>query len=339
MYENKTYENLIDEVLKTVSNDIDKSEGSLIFNAVAPAAWEISNVYISLDTMYNMFFFETADKEELIMRAVELGLSPNEGKSAIVKAEFNTEIPLESRFSIDDINYSVIEKIEDGIYKLECEEVGKVGNKLGTLTALEYIEDLEKSELIEILEQGEEEEETEHFRQRCFNYMKKPSTSGNKYDYYNWAMQCIGVGAVKVFPLALGAGTVKLVIADNDKRQASEELLKKVKEHIEEVRPIGATISVVSVQEKKISVTANIKLKNGIVLGSIQENFKQSLEEYFSQNSFDMTYVSIAKLGNILLDTIGVEDYSDLKLNNQTGNISLEQEEVAVVGKVELGVI
>lgn len=343
MFENMTYEYLLEKALEKVPNDMDKREGSVIYDAIAPAMAELADAYTYLEMTLNEAFGITATYHYLALRAYESGMLPYPASKAVLKGEFTPrEVVIKegTRFRLEDATYIVLEKIEDGVYKLECEIEGVKGNQqFGALIPIDYIEGLKTAELTEVLIAGIEEETEEHFRTRYFSLIQKPSTSGNKYDYYNWAMQCIGVGAVKVFPLAFGAGTVKLVIADNDKRQASEELLKKVKEHIEEVRPIGAMISVVSVQEKKISVTANIKLKNGIVLGSVQEDFKQLLNEYFSQNSFDMTYVSIAKLGNILLDTIGVEDYSDLKLNNQTGNISLEQEEVAVVGTVELGVI
>ncbi|PKB52312.1 hypothetical protein CRH03_25265 [Clostridium sp. HMb25] len=52
-------------------------------------------------------------------------------------------------------------------------------------------------------------------------------------------MECNGVGAAKVFPLADGPGTVKVVIADEDRSGASAALINKVKEHIEGLRPIG----------------------------------------------------------------------------------------------------
>lgn len=328
------------DLINSVDSDISKEEGTLIYNSFVAVAAELEQVYINLGLIEQNINIEKADREHLILKAKENNIKPFTATNAVWKAVFNIDVPLQVRFSAKELTYICIEKIEDKTYKLICEQKGTIGNiKQKELTSIEYLEGFENGELTILLTPACDEEETEAFRARYCSLIQKPSTSGNKHNYYNWAMECLGVGAVKVFPLALGPGTVKLVIADNDKRQASEELLKKVKEHIEEVQPIGATISVVSVQEKKISITANIKLKNGIVLGSVQEDFKQLLEEYFSQNSFDMTYVSIAKLGNILLETIGVEDYSDLKLNNQTGNISLEQEEVAVVGTVELGVI
>lgn len=61
--------------------------------------------------------------------------------------------------------------------------------------------------LTTILSAGTEEESDNALRARLLNVIQKPSTSGNRYDYYNWAMECEGVGAAKVFPLANGCRT------------------------------------------------------------------------------------------------------------------------------------
>ena len=51
------------------------------------------------------------------------------------------------------------------------------------------------------------------------------------------------------------------------------------------------------------------------------------------------TYVSLARTGNLLLNTAGVEDFSDLTLNGQSKNIELTDEEIAVAGSVVLEVM
>lgn len=51
-----------------------------------------------------------------------------------------------------------------------------------------------------------------------------------------------------------------------------------------------------------------------------------------------MSYVSLARVGNLLLGTDGVEDYSGLLLNGVSGNMALTEEEIAVTGTVTLEV-
>ncbi|SEU20227.1 Baseplate J-like protein, partial [Enterocloster clostridioformis] len=64
-----------------------------------------------------------------------------------------------------------------------------------------------KAELTGIIEDGSDEESTKALLERYLTKVQKPSTSGNRYDYYNWAMECEGIGAAKVFPLANGCRT------------------------------------------------------------------------------------------------------------------------------------
>ncbi len=56
MYENITYEVILQRMLDRVPNNIDKREGSIIYNALAPAAVELQNMYIEFDAILNEAF-------------------------------------------------------------------------------------------------------------------------------------------------------------------------------------------------------------------------------------------------------------------------------------------
>ena len=151
-------------------------------------------------------------------------------------------------------------------------------------------------------------------------------------------MECEGIGAAKVFPLANGPGTVKVIVADANMSAAGTGLLETVKNHIEELRPIGADVTVASVVEKAVNVSADIKLQAGRNLGTVQEVFRTSLAAYLRKEALDMSYVSMARVGNLLLGTDGVEDYSNLLLNGLSDNVAMSEEEIAVTGTVTLEV-
>lgn len=223
---------------------------------------------------------------------------------------------------------------------MECETAGAVGSReLGTLVPIDYIQGLTKAELTGIIEDGSDEESTKALLERYLTKVQKPSTSGNRYDYYNWAMECEGVGAAKVFPLANGPGTVKVIVADANMSAAGTGVLKMVREHIEELRPIGADVTVASVAEKAVNVSAGIKLQAGMNLGVVQNAFQAALTDYLHKEALDLSYVSLARVGNLLLGTEGVEDYSNLLLNGVSGNMALTEEEIAVTGTVTLEVM
>ena len=149
MYENQTYEVILERSLDRVGTDVDKQEGSVIMNAIAPVSAEHANLYILLDSLIENSYADTATREYLVLRCKERGITPYGATKAILKGKFNMEIPLNSRFSLDDLNYVSVAFIEsaDGYfyYQMECETEGTDGNKhFGALSAIEYInKDLE----------------------------------------------------------------------------------------------------------------------------------------------------------------------------------------------------
>ena len=76
MYEEATYEAILSRMLARIPEDFDKREGSIIYDALAPAAVELAMIYMELDAVLNQLFADTASREYLIRRAAERGHSP-----------------------------------------------------------------------------------------------------------------------------------------------------------------------------------------------------------------------------------------------------------------------
>ena len=349
-YSGKTYKNILKQQMDRVSDQVDKREGSVIMTALGPASWYLEGTYLDLQKMEENIYLPTAVGDALDLIAVAHGLERKKATQALRMGMFNLEIPLDSRFSTvtsgsDKAHvYRTLSlvKVSEGnyLYQMQCETAGEVGNGyIGRLLAVSYVQGLTSAELGEIITAGTDMEKDDDFRDRILQRVRLPSTSGNKYDYYNWAMEVSGVGGTKVFPLADGPGTVKVVIADANMQAAGEALVKEVYDYIEERRPIGATLTVKSAKEKSINVEAMVKLQNGVSLAEAQNRFQTSLSVYMQRNAFQSDYVSLAQIGNLLLNVAGIEDYNNLKLNGLGGNIPLVDEEIAVVGAVRLGVM
>ena len=182
MYENITYEDILQRMLDRIPASMDKREGSIIYDALAPAAVELQLMYIEFDTILSETFADTASRPFLIKRAAERGIIPYTATNAIVKGVFtptNVDV-LGKRFSCDEFNYIVVEKITDGEYKMQCETVGIKGNAtFGQMIPIEYIEGLETAEITEILIPGEDEEDTEVFRKRYLKSFESQAFGGN----------------------------------------------------------------------------------------------------------------------------------------------------------------
>lgn len=208
MYENKDFDTIMEEMLDSVSDKLDKREGSVIYDAIAPMAMELAQAYIDMDMILNESYADTASYYYLIKRAAERGIYPKEETYAVCKMVVEpvyAPISIGDRFALGDLNYEVSSIIDAsaGCYQLTCETAGIVGNQqLGDLLTIESKEDLndmETAAITEILIPGEEEEDVEDFRKRYFDSFTNISFAGNVADYKTRIADLNGVGACKVY--------------------------------------------------------------------------------------------------------------------------------------------
>ncbi len=206
MYEAMTYEVLLERMMeRALEHDRkqDSREGSMLWYGQAPAAVELQNLYIALDTILRETFADTASREYLILRAAERGLSPLKATPAILQLSVTPpSLPLEvnTRFSIGQLNYYVSEDLGGGNYAITCETPGEAGNDHSrTVIPIEYVDGLETCTVTALLVPGEEEEETQAFRQRYFDSLATKAFGGNRTDYIQKVNAIPGVGGVKIY--------------------------------------------------------------------------------------------------------------------------------------------
>ena len=105
MYEDQTYEAILDRLLENTRDDIDKTEGSVLYTAIAPAGLEFAIHYTELDGLIREGYADTCDRDNLILRCKERGITPYPATAAVLKGEFNVDIGVGQRFSLDELNY------------------------------------------------------------------------------------------------------------------------------------------------------------------------------------------------------------------------------------------
>lgn len=335
MYEDKTYENILQEMLNRVSNDVDKREGSVIYDALAPAAYFLADQYFQLSNFIDLVLPDTAVGEYLDRAVSGYGMSRKSASPTVRKIVTSGDISIGTRWVISDVVYRVTEQIEENVYGAECETAGKIGNTYsGSLEPLSAVSNV-TAELTDIITDGADEETDEALRARFYEKVRHPATSGNAYHYRQWALEVSGVGDAKVFPLDSGPGTVTVLIVDVDKKR-NTSLESAVSEYMETVRPIGASVTISSPTARTVDVSANIILDGAKTLDDVLAELKKQLAEYLKSLVFVDYRVSYAKIGSLLLNIEGVQDYDDLKLNNSTGNITVGVKEIPVMGAVNL---
>lgn len=352
MYENVTFEGIMEQMLERVPSSMDKREGSVIWDALAPAAVELQNMYIQLDVILKETFADTASLYYLKKRAAERGVYQIMGTKAIFRATFTPaelEIPIGSRFSCDKLNYVVIEKIYNGIYHLQCETAGTEGNNhFGTLIPIEYIEGLETASLTDLEIPAKDDEDVESLRERYLNSLTSQAYGGNIADYVEKTMKIEGVGGVKVTPVWNGGGTVKLTIIDSTFSVPSNELTATVQEAADPYghtglgygfAPIGHVVTVDGVKSLSIDVVTNITYQSGWNWDSTKSYILDAIDQYFKEISAtweDSTnlIVRISQLESRILDCEGVLDVTNTTLNGVASNLTLEKNYIPVRGTV-----
>lgn len=348
MFEHKTYEVLQNEVLDSIPDDVDKREGSIIYDATIHTIPKIAEFYSYLDVFLDQVFADTAEGEYLERRSAEFGVYKKYATAAIRKGIFRDnngtlmDIPVGSRFSYENIIFQATERISLGEYKLSAETTGTVGNLgLGAILPVEPVDNLGTAEINEVLTAGTDDELDDNLRNRLKIRVQRQATSGNVYHYEQWALSVPGVGVVKVMPVWNGPNTVKVILLSNEKGPVTQGVVDETFAYIEKERPIGAIVTVVSAQELPIHVSATLTLAPGATIEDIQTQFVAGLKEYLQSIAFvtnDLTnqpeLIRYTRIANVLLDIPPIIDYSNLLVNGGTSNIQPTAEQVGIVGEV-----
>ncbi|AGX43945.1 baseplate J/gp47 family protein [Clostridium saccharobutylicum] len=342
--------------MKSGITNVSTIEGSDIHNSQAPVSVELANTKLQLDEIFKKVFaksaLENGYSEWLEKRCEEFGIYRKSGDKATGYITFigqagatilaNTIVQTQTGLRYFTMDNAVIANGTTSIkVKVAAEYIGSAYNKIAnTITYLPIrLINITSITNEEAFENGYDVESNEDLCNRYIVKIQTPATSGNENHYKNWALEVVGVGDVKIFSETNLAGEhqngcVKVVIVNSNKLGADSTLVSNVLTHIEENRPIGCTPYVVSATEKAINVNAAIVLSDGYLIDNVKTNIENQLVDYFKSVAFKKTYVSYNKIGALIYETEGVEDYSNLTVNNGTINIPLGDIEIPVIGSV-----
>lgn len=332
--------------------NLDNREGSIIFNALAPAALELAIMYTELDNVLNQSFVNTASRDYILIGCEQMGMDITrfDAKAGVHKAEFNVEVPIGSRWNCDLFNYTVTEFMgmngEYYTYRMECETVGtSPNNQTGDLTPITDIpEGLNYAKLVECLIEGENESSDDEIRTAYYEFINNTATDGNVNQYERWCDEYNGIGNFKIFPLWNGANTVKVSILSASNRTATTELIAEFQKYLDPnsegmgngIAPIGAIVTVTTATEIPISVSATVTMKSGYTDTS---KITEALTKYFSDIAYEKTQISYMTIGATILGVEGVEYIDNLLVNGGTSNINLGNEEIPVIGTMNWTVV
>lgn len=354
--QNYSTEEIIDRMLKILPDNISKEENGWVCDLFYPVAISFSRAieFTLVEAIKNII--PKYSYGDILLGHGEnrnLFLKPATHAKAMltIKGVPQTHIPQGFAFStVSTPEQSGIvfyttqecEITETGFVEVECicAESGKKGN-VAAETILLMAKPMKGIVSVVNKEKaygGFEEETEESFRQRIAEFDANWGNSfvGSPADYRRWALEVAGVGGAHVISAKDDTGLVTIVLTDNDGMPAKQNICDDVENHImrydswyERLAPINAYLRVIPAEPITINVSATIELEHGYDEEQVKQTFLQNLREYLKTEDAH-TEVKYAEVGAVLINTLGVWDYAQLKINEGVENIEIAEYCVAV---------
>lgn len=301
--ESRDFDYCMDSMLDDVADGVDKRQGSIIYDAMAPAATRMAEQYLEMANIVRATYTQTAAGEFLDARGPERGLARQTASTAQVTAKFTdtdgnpiSNVEVGDQFASvgeEPIFYHVTEVNEDLTALLVAEEPGTRPNGyIGQILPVTPNDSLSWAEVVSIDVPAKDDETDDHFRERLLSPDTYNAYGGNVADYVDMLSKIESVGAGQIYPVWQGGGTVKLVILNNDRRAASSELVKQVKELVDPtdvegqgygLAPIDHLVTVVAPTEVPISIETTITPDTSTTVDSLKTAIEAGIESYFAQ--------------------------------------------------------
>lgn len=196
---------------------------------------------------------------------------------------------------------------------------------------------------------GSDRETDEDYTSRLLEAVQTPTGQGNKGDYKQWAQSVDGVTNATVIPLASGNNTVTVVLTGADNTAVPTAIVTEVQNLIDPntngdgsgLGPIGATVTVATVTNNNITLSATITHESGYTLDgtsgttATRQAITDAVFEYFRTVSPGQS-VRWTEVVAAIIYTQGVLDASSVQINGGTSNVALSNTQVANLSTVTL---
>lgn len=322
-FQGKDYDYFLRKMLDAVPDNVDKREGSIIYDALAPAALVMGQQSLDMANVIKETYIKTASGEFLDYRAIEHGTSrypatQTEAKAKVLndKKEPLDNVQIGDKFaSIGDspIFYVVTKINSDLTIELTAETAGSSANSyIGQVLPVTPNDLLSWAEITEITAPARDVESDDHLRARLLSSQSWIAYGGNVADYLDMTSKIDEVGAAQIYPTWNGGGTVKVVILNNDLMPASASLVQKVKNTLDPedkqaegygLAPIDHSVTVTAPEKLIVNVDISVKLDDTKVTRYVKDSITKAVEGYFQSLREDWADIN-QKLGRGYQETI-----------------------------------
>lgn len=351
MFEDRTQDTIMKEMLSQFGADVRTDPASLAYNACARIGSELEDVYADMDELNDNMLPDTQDLLHLIKYS-KGRVTYKYATAPIVKGVFQQEIGIGERFTCGEHIYTVTELIEGYTYKMQCETEGTEANTTtGELSPVDYIDDYLGGNVTEILILGVDDEDEEVFRKRVINSYSQNAFGGNKEYYRNVVNEITGVGGCKPKRREAGSEYINIWIIASDYMPASDTLVSNVQAIIDPEMDgegdgkasINHIVQIKSAVGTEINVTTTITWMDGYSaetskskIEDVIANYLLELRKAWEDAGKEDTVVRIAQIDARILAVEGVSDVKDTQINGSQENLSLTFEKLPVYGGVTI---
>lgn len=312
------YERIRADAESRVTDNVKIPQKSLLGILLIVFAGAVNLLYGFLFWLSKQLFLDTAEDEFVDRQARSYGMSRRAATFAEGEVQFvgvaTTPIPEGTKVqNADGVLYSTtVAIILDGgglgQSPIICDVAGTTGNITDTTMQLETpISGVNTDVNVLVAPNGgEETETTEQLRARVQQRKQNPPASGSVSDYIRWATSIEGVSRAWVLAADeyKGAGTVAVLLSDENLDPVGATIKQNVEDYINEVRPVKAEADILDVTTALISYDIKISPNNGDVQAAIDKQ----LTDF---------HLSVAQPGGTILisgirgaiDDAGVDDY------------------------------
>lgn len=322
--------------------DENKMEGTFGQDIINAVGYEMAvQKDTQIDPMIDRAFVSTATGEDLDLAGADNGLPRKEAtySQVLVRVSGLEDQVVSSsvKISYSDVVFTAIEAKTipaadyiDVIFK--CNTAGTVGNVAeGTVFSFDgNYYGLTSAVAVSKGVGGADREDNESYRERILYKIQNEASSGNEAHYKIWAESVDGVASAKIVPLWNGNGTVKVLISTPDKSTPTQTLIDTVSAYIETQRPIGATVTVDSIEYVDVNVVATVTLSDIGSISNVTEEFNAALAQYLS--TYGLTTISYLRIADLLLQCTGVLDVKSYTLNGGVQSITITSTQMPRVG-------
>lgn len=339
MFKDKSSKNILADINDIMSDDLDKREGSILYDFVAPFSKELAKKYILIDKVLLEGFANTQSEYYLEKRAEESSIYRNKATYAKFLAKFteNVEIEIGQRFFGAEFYYTVIEKSSNGIYILRCETIGIKGNEyIGKIVPVTKIRNLTFSYLLSLYEEGKDAEDIEVFRKRYFDELINQYFTGTIFDYEKMLIEKYKIRNYKSY-FNYAENVLNLVIGTTKDAENESLYIENIKETVK--TPVGHRLNIINVSNTEINISIKVILKSGYRPEDLHDAFCKKIDTYFSElegtfNTVENIIVRKSQIEILALSINGVKDVLKVFLNGFEKNVVLDGNCIPIKGVV-----